>query len=184
VNVLASPTARAIPRALQVQPLSPVALSIPQQDDESLVLPVEQGPFVPIHADEDEDDDDNNPVADFEIVGLYSETNGRSCDIHECCGSHVLVGDVIRLKKTVVDVDEGSEESVACVLVRKGRESCTVAFVPHVLQNWGPLLDHINKHAQIVEIYKTSRNTHKRRKSHANLGAAGCCFLDNIPQGE
>jgi hypothetical protein len=79
---------------------------------------------------------------------------------------------------------DGLEEAICCVLVRRGRETCTVGFVPRALHHFQPIIDHINCHAQVVEMYATSRNTQKRRKNHLNVGMAGCVFMDNIPQDE
>jgi hypothetical protein len=148
------------------------------EDDEDV------GRFVAVHGDQDEEDDDEEPYSEFEIFGLNSNTSGRSCNLHECCGSQVTVGDIVRLKKTLVDLDHGTEEAVACILVRRGRETCTVAYVPRALLHWQSIAEHINKHAQIVEMYVMSRNTHKRRKCHLNMGVAGCVFIDEIPQDE
>jgi hypothetical protein len=148
------------------------------EDDEDV------GRFVAVHGDQDEEDDDEEPYSEFEIFGLSSNTSGRSCNLHECCGSQVTVGDIVRLKKTLVDLDHGTEEAVACILVRRGRETCTVAYVPRALLHWPSIAEHINKHAQIVEMYVMSRNTHKRRKCHLNMGVAGCVFIDEIPQDE
>jgi hypothetical protein len=141
--------------------------------------------FVPERADEDEEDDEEVPFSQFEIFGLYASNNGRSCIEHICCGEEVVVGDVLRLQKTVIDTPEfESEEAIACILVRAGEEKCRVAFVPRALLQWEPVVKHINKHVQVVELYRTSRNSAKRRKSHMNMGIAGCVFLDEIPQQE
>jgi hypothetical protein len=153
-------------------------------DDDDEVVHPDEAPFAAVHADEDEADDEEDPFSDFEMVGLHGVTNGRSCNLHVCCGTHVVVGDVVRLKKTIVEVHDGIEESIACVLVRRGRESCIVGFIPRPLHHFRPILEHINKHAQVVEMYSTSRNTQKRRHSHMNVGVAGCCFIDTIPQDE
>jgi hypothetical protein len=154
------------------------------QPDGYDVVAVEDSPFSPVHADEDEEDDDEDPISDFEIVGLLGSTNGRSCNLHDACGSQVHVGDVVRLKRTLVNVADGSEEAICCVLVRGGRETCTVAFIPRALHSFKPILDHINSHAQVIEMYVTSHNTQKRRKNHQNMGMAGCVFIDTIPQVE
>jgi hypothetical protein len=141
--------------------------------------------FVPERADEDEEDDEEVPFSQFEIVGLYECNNGRSCIQHVCCGEEVVVGDILRLQKTLVETpDFQVEEAIACILVRAGEEKCRVGFVPRALHEWEPVLKHINKHAQVVELYRTSRNSAKRRKSHMNMGIAGCVFLDEIPQQE
>jgi hypothetical protein len=65
-----------------------------------------------------------------------------------------------RLKKNVVDVMDGQEEAISCVLVRRGRKTCSVGFVPRALHHFQPIIDHINCHAQV------------------------CVFMDNIPQDE
>jgi hypothetical protein len=138
-----------------------------------------------LHAEDDEEDDEEEPFSEFEIYGLNSSSNGRSCEIHpNGCGSEVVVGDFFRLKKTVLEFEYGPEEAVACVLIRVGRETCTVGFVPRALLDWQPIADHINKHAQIVELYQFSRNSQKRRKNYQNLGVAGCVFIDSIDQIE
>jgi hypothetical protein len=147
--------------------------------DEDLIRPEA------LHAEDDEEDDEEEPFSEFEIYGLNSSSNGRCCEIHpNGCGRDVVVGDFFRLKKTVLEFDYGPEEAVACVLIRTGRETCTVAFVPRALLDWEPIADHINKHAQVVELYQFSRNSHKRRKNHQNLGVAGCVFIDSIDQIE
>jgi hypothetical protein len=153
-----------------------------EKDDE--IIPVDESPFRPVYADEDEEDDTEDPFSQFEIYGLSASSNGRSCHVHTCCGSQVAVGDVVRLKKTIVECDTGLEEAICCVLVRCGRETCTVGFVPRPIIGWQPIVDHLNRHAQVVELYVVSRNTQKRRKNHMNCGVAGCIFLDEIPQIE
>jgi hypothetical protein len=43
--------------------------------------------------------DPNKPIGDInlEIAGLFDNTNGRSCSVHTECGSHVKVGNILRL---------------------------------------------------------------------------------------
>jgi hypothetical protein len=43
---------------------------------------------------------------DFEIVGLFSSSNGRLCCFHKVCSQHVCIDDVICLVKTDVDIGE------------------------------------------------------------------------------
>jgi hypothetical protein len=60
--------------------------------------------------------DSNQPTSmndnDFEIVGLFSSSNGRFCCSHKVCGQHVYVGDDLRLNRTVVDVGEVAEKAI------------------------------------------------------------------------
>ena len=41
-------------------------------------------------------------VRDGEIVGLHSDTFGRSCGRHAVCGRQVGVGSIVRVKKEVL----------------------------------------------------------------------------------
>jgi hypothetical protein len=169
-----------------VESVSPMEAVSPTDDEDgdNKLVSVEESPFAACYADEDEEDDPENPFSDFEIYGLNGSSNGRSCSSHACCGLQVKVGDIVRLKKTVVDVETGVEEAIVCVLVRCGRETCSVGFIPRALHAWDPVVEHINRHAQVVEMYAVSRNTQKRRKNHMNCGVAGCMFLDQINQIE
>jgi hypothetical protein len=121
---------------------------------------------------------------DLEIVGLHSDTNDRSCCQHEKCGEHVVVGDILRLVKCIVTIDETAEEAIKLVKIDGGAETCTVAFVPRAYAQLLTVKERINKFVQVVEIYKVSDNTHKRRMDKQNRGMASVSFLDDIPLGE
>jgi hypothetical protein len=130
-------------------------------------------------------DEDGEPFRHFEIVGLQECGNGRSCERHLNCGDQVIVGDVCRLQKAVVDSHEGGTEmAVALVLIRGGAETCRCAFVPRVLIHQKIITDNINKHVQIVDMYKASTNSSKRRKNFLNCGVAGVVVLNEILQTE
>ena len=43
----------------------------------------------------------------IEIVGIHKSDFGRSCALHQTCGSSLQVGDVIRLSEVVIDVVTG-----------------------------------------------------------------------------
>jgi hypothetical protein len=38
------------------------------------------------------------------IVGLHSSDNGHSCNLHMCCGRHVVLGHIVRFKMEVMEV--------------------------------------------------------------------------------
>ena len=69
---------------------------------------------------------------DFEIVGLHRNSNGRSCCCHETCGLHVSKNDVLRIVKTVVTVDNQTEEAVKLVKIEDGVFTCIIAFIPQI----------------------------------------------------
>jgi hypothetical protein len=78
--------------------------------------------------------DANNRDIDLEIVGLLSSTNGRSCSIHSECGSSVCVGDILQLKKTVIEINIVMDEAVKLTKITDdGIEGCTVAFLPRIV---------------------------------------------------
>jgi hypothetical protein len=165
---------------VNVQPTSP------SNDNEPSLLPLEErewaARFIPREIDKG---DDGEPFRHVEIVGLSEYQNGRSCEMHVCCGEQVEIGDILRLQKCVIDTHDGAvEEAIACVLIRDAAETCRVAFIPRVLHQSAIVKKHLNRHVQVTEVYKDSHNTSKRRKNHLNCGVAGVVFLDLIPQLE
>mmetsp|Transcript_10099 Transcript_10099/g.13335 ORF Transcript_10099/g.13335 Transcript_10099/m.13335 type:complete len:121 (+) Transcript_10099:338-700(+) len=73
---------------------------------------------------EDEVEEDDEIFQHVEIVGLGQSSNGRSCVQHATCGDQVVVGDILRLHKIVVDCDGETEEAISCVIIRDGAETC------------------------------------------------------------
>ena len=114
---------------------------------------------------------------DLEIVGLYSDTNERSCVLHETCGMTVKQGDVLRLVQSVVEINGVVEPAVKCVKVVNGIDACTVAFVPRIYQKQPKVQDHLNKFVTVLELYADSNNTYKRNLSTSNFGMAAVVFL-------
>ena len=47
---------------------------------------------------------DQDQRHDGEIVGLHSPDNGRSCNLHVCCGRHVVPGHIVRFKREVQEI--------------------------------------------------------------------------------
>lgn len=41
-----------------------------------------------------------------EVVGLDEDDLGRSCGLHECCGKHVRVNDVLLVRYAIKNVGE------------------------------------------------------------------------------
>ena len=121
---------------------------------------------------------------DIEIVGLDSSTNGRSCTCHATCGQYVFVDDILRLVRCVVTVNGVTEEAIKLVKITDATDSCTVAYVPRVSVNLPKVIQNLNKFAQVVEIYKESTSSAKRRLANQNKGMASIVFLDDIPVDE
>jgi hypothetical protein len=121
---------------------------------------------------------------DFEVVGLYRSTNGRSCCQHEFCGAHLQIGDVVRLVGTVVTVSDEIEEAIKIVRIMDGADGCTVGFIPRVQASLPKMQRAINRFAIVQDIYNTSANTYKIGKSKRNNGMACCILLSSIEQNE
>ena len=98
---------------------------------------------------------------DLKIVGLMSNTNGRSCGVYHICGDHVVVGDVLHLVAMVMQVEDRTEEAIKVIKVVDGVDTCTVGFVPRVIAQLEHMRNHVNKFVQVKEIYQESKNTYK-----------------------
>jgi hypothetical protein len=121
---------------------------------------------------------------DLEVVGLMGIGNGRSCNIHQCCGAAVQVGDLLRLVKTVVTVGNQSEEAIKLVRVIDCVDGCTVGFIPRCWTHLEKVQSNIDKFVVVKELYRESANSCKRDKSARNVGMCSVILLENIPRNE
>jgi len=117
---------------------------------------------------------------DGEIVGLHSSNNGRSCTIHDCCGDHLALGDLIRFKLDIVSIEGIVEKAIRAIRIVDDTELCTIGFLPRNIVRTSKD-KYIGKFAQIIELYDYSDMEAKRRKSHRNLDIASFRLLENIP---
>jgi hypothetical protein len=127
-------------------------------------------------------------VCDIEMVGMFGSSNGRSCERHECCGKHIRLGDLVRLKRTVVSVSrngqEADEEAIKVVRIEDGVETCTVGFIPRVQMNVPKVVRSVNKLCFVSEFYDISPNRYIRSVAQRNYGMAGLNLVDSIPINE
>ena len=117
----------------------------------------------------------------LEIVGLESNTQGRSCDMHATCGCLVKEDVVLRLRKVQVVVEGMEESAIAAYHVSDGVDSCRVGFlkrhlVKHSKQYEGALV-------QVTEVYSgLSESPTKRRLFHRNIGCCQCAIITPLPK--
>ena len=123
-------------------------------------------------------------MADFEMVGLTSNTNGRCYCVHDTCGKEIAIGEVLRLVPCAVSVHGVIEEAVKCVKVTDGVDTCTVAFVPRAIAALPKVQNNFNEFATVTELCGHSKNKHKRDKSHKNGGMAAVVLLDEEHMNE
>jgi len=124
------------------------------------------------------DDNDNldDNQHDGEMVGLHNPANGRSCVAHECCGRHLVVGDLVRFKREILRIDYAGpgaaepnfryETVLKVVVIRDGVESCHVGFLPrHVVARSQEVNRLHGKFAQVLELYDDDDDVaHVRKK--------------------
>jgi len=114
-----------------------------------------------------------------ELYGLYESTNGRSCEIHQCCGECLQVNDLVLFKPTTVEIDEVEEVAIAAHIVKEGTILCRVGFIPRVMVIRYGLQSFEKKFAQIQLLYKYSDNRFCRKLDHEKRGIAKFCVLNN-----
>ena len=116
----------------------------------------------------------------FDIVGIEIGNRGRSCLQHRVCGTQVVEGLEVRLKREVIKVD-GLDEVVISVYMEGDGRSCRVGFTPrHLTDN----SDYDGALATIVEVYSRHdmTSTVKRKKVNHNHGFAVAALVVGAPK--
>lgn len=114
-----------------------------------------------------------------DIVGIRSNTNGRSCTEHAICGEILDRDMVVRFRKVQVMKGGSSVDAIAVYHVTDGIDACRVGFLKeHLVPRWS---HYEMKLAQIVELYGCSLNSYKRSRHYRNLG---CCRAIIISQDD
>jgi hypothetical protein len=131
----------------------------------------------------------NGPF-DFEIVGLYKNSYGRSCNLHTKCGEHLIAGDIVQLipiditnlKDSMTD-NENEEPIDGMIKVMKlvnDIPQCIVGYIPsvqcNVLKRNQRLQEDNTTIALVNDIYQYSDNTYKVFTSERHSGMASCCI--------
>ena len=106
----------------------------------------------------------------LDIVGINANDQGRSCEIHKCCGAVLEVDMVIRLRTIQILVNGKEETAIAAYRVSGGVDSCRVGFARRHLLNKD---DYDARLEQVLEIFNDkTENPSDRMKAHRNRG---CC---------
>ena len=111
--------------------------------------------------------------SNIHLVGLNNGGLGRSCEVHSVCGSSVVVGSIITLKKT--QTARGSE--LHAFLVKDGYISCKVGFAAkvHAEEN----ADDLDGAFLRVISVMTQQNEYvgDRRRMYRNYGSAQATII-------
>jgi hypothetical protein len=116
-----------------------------------------------------------------DIVGIESNTQGRSCEEHDICGKSSIAEDaVVRFRKVQIVVNGKEESAIAAYHVSDGIDRCRVGFLKrHLLKHWkrydGVL-------AQVIEVYsKESDSPTKRKNFYHNKGCCVAAIISSLP---
>jgi hypothetical protein len=116
-----------------------------------------------------------------EVVGIEASSNGRSCHMHDVCGSVIEEDTVLRIRKVqIVNVLGKEETALAAYHLSDGIDQCCVGFlqrhfVSHALTFDGAL-------AQVTEVYSiTSDSAIKRKKCRHNMGCCLASLISDFP---
>jgi hypothetical protein len=113
-----------------------------------------------------------------EVVGIETSTNGRSCHMHDVCGSLIEEDTVLRIRKVQIVNVFGKEETVLTVYhVSDGIDQCHVGchFVLHALTFDGAL-------AHMTEVYSiTSDSPINQKKCRHNMGCCLASLISDFP---
>jgi hypothetical protein len=122
-----------------------------------------------------------NSERDGEIVGLASGSNGRSCEVHECCGAAIRVGDLVRFRLTMLEIEGGEPvEALKVLKITDGTEGCHVGFLPRHFVTGARRSQMINAFGQIIVLYKDTTIEVLRRKNARLHGVASFRLLTDI----
>jgi hypothetical protein len=117
----------------------------------------------------------------IEIVGIDSETHGRNCTSHMCCGHHVKVGDILVCTWQVQMISSEYPEEVVKILKigSDGFPSCHVGYIPRRLFRKFDPKTFEKMFLKVEEDYRLSDNSHERHRSHHYHGMARCLVIHN-----
>jgi hypothetical protein len=118
------------------------------------------------------------------IIGIAIGEIGYSCEIHKVCVEHVGVGDLVKFKIVVIEVDGEGEGASKAIKIRDGAESCNVGFLSHHFIYGRRKEALVNKCGQVLDLYKDSNNMTKKRKNRRLFIVTSFCLLDDIQDME
>ncbi|KAJ3394128.1 hypothetical protein HDU80_010596 [Chytriomyces hyalinus] len=101
------------------------------------------------------------PNQSISIIGLWSDSNWRSCDQHPLCGMTLSVGDKISFK--IVQLPEFNNTSLAVI-----RGSCTVAFVRGTDRPFFKFLLGLSTQSTVICIYSKENTKSKSERAIMN----------------
>jgi hypothetical protein len=97
------------------------------------------------------------------------------------CGELLGVGDLVKFKLVVIEVDDDEQEAIK---IRDDMESCHVGFLPRYFVHGRRKESVANKCCPVLELYKNSNDMTKQRKNRRLFGVTSFRLLDDIQEVE
>jgi hypothetical protein len=122
---------------------------------------------------------------DGEIVRLKSGTHKRSCEAHFCCGASLHVGDLVRFRLVILEVQgRAPVEALKVLKIKDGTEGCRVGFLPRHILEGARRNGFKDAFGQIILLYQDPTVKVLRRKNYRLLGVASFRLLSDIQLSE
>jgi hypothetical protein len=122
---------------------------------------------------------------DGEIVGLKSGTSGRSCEAYLCCGASLHVGDLVRLRLVMLEVQGGAPvEALKVLKIKDVTEGCHFGFLPRHILKGARTNEFKDAFGQVILLYQDSTVEVLVRKNDRLLGVASFRLLSDIQLSE
>jgi hypothetical protein len=99
----------------------------------------------------------------IEICSLNASSNGCSYTSHETCGFFVKFNNTLRLKESIVIVENQPEPTIKLVKISEGCETCTIGFIPRIYFRLQKVKNFTNGLLHIVLLYKDGTTYKKTR---------------------
>jgi hypothetical protein len=122
---------------------------------------------------------------DGDIVGMKSGRSGRSSKSHLCCGASLHVGDLVRFRLVMLEVQGGAPAEILKVLkIKYGTEGCHFGFLPRHILKGARRNESKDAFGQIMLLYQDSTVEVLRRKNDHLLGVTSFRLLSDIQLSE
>jgi hypothetical protein len=123
----------------------------------------------------------NRTVRGGEIIGIAIGESVRTCESHEVFGELLDVGDLLKFKRVVIEVDGEEQDAIK---IQDGTESCHVGFLTRHFVHGRRKEAVVNTFGQVSELYKNSNDMKKQRKNRRLFGVTPFRLLDDIQDVE
>jgi hypothetical protein len=111
-----------------------------------------------------------------DVVGTEANERGRSCDVHDCCGSVLVLDAEVRFRCIQITYNGQEQTALAVYWVTDGDDRCRVGFLRrHLVKHQA---DYDGKLAQVVEIVGANCGVEDRAKQKRCRGLSRVCLID------